>query len=64
MTTLVLDRATTPASPVRSLDSRVMTDTTPNHAPPSQADELTERRRLFKSRRCPSWTSYMAPPCA
>ncbi|MEN9620467.1 MAG: hypothetical protein RL499_660 [Actinomycetota bacterium] len=53
MTTLVLDRAPTPASPVRSLDSRVMTDTTPNPAAPTESDELAARRRLFEEQALP-----------
>jgi RNA polymerase sigma-70 factor (ECF subfamily) len=53
MTTLVLDRAPTPAVLVRSLDSGVMTDTTPNAAAPTETDELAERRRLFQEQALP-----------
>lgn len=53
MTTLVLDRAPTPAVLVRSLDSGVMTDTTPNAAAPTETEELAERRRLFQEQALP-----------
>ncbi len=53
MSTLVLDRAATPAFLVRSLDSGVMTDTTPNTAAPTETDELAERRRLFQEQALP-----------
>ena len=63
MTTLAPDRAPAPPSRVRSLDCRVMSDTTPNQAAPNQAasnqaasnqaDELAERRRLFQEQALP-----------
>ena len=66
MTTVTLDRApsrTTAAvsrprarrrvAQARSLDSRVMTDTTPNEAQQTEADELAERRRLFQEQALP-----------
>lgn len=37
----------------RSLDSGVMTDTTPNDALRAEADELAERRRLFQEQALP-----------
>ena len=48
-------RRAAPHRPVqaRSLDSRVMTDTTPNEARQKDADELAERRRLFQEQALP-----------
>lgn len=48
MTTLLLSPAPEP-----SLDSPVMTDTTPNEALQTEADELAERRRLFEEQALP-----------
>ncbi len=42
-----------PGSQSRSIDSRVMTDTTPNEASQTEADELAERRRLFQEQALP-----------
>ncbi len=53
MTTLVLDRAPAPRVRARSIDSRLMTDTTPNPTSPSATDELAERRRLFQEQALP-----------
>ena len=53
MATLVLDRAPTSRVRVPSVDSRLMTDTTPNQAMPTEPDELVERRRLFQEQALP-----------
>ncbi len=56
MSTLLLDRPVTTTSwstQARSVDSRVMTDTTPTAAEQSAADELAERRRLFQEQALP-----------
>lgn len=53
MPTLVLDRAPASQGDVPSVDSRVMTDTTPNQALPTDLDELGERRRLFQEQALP-----------
>ncbi len=56
MATLLLDRPASTSfmrSQARSVDSRVMTDTTPHDAEQSAAAELAERRRLFQDQALP-----------
>ncbi len=64
MATLALDRPLTIVEPARqsrsgrssqarSLDSRLMSDTTPHEAAHSDADELAERRRMFQEQALP-----------
>ncbi len=56
MTTVLLESPASTSSmtaQTRSLDSRVMTETTPNEAAQTQADELAERRRLFQEQALP-----------
>lgn len=64
MATLALDRPVTHREPARrsrpgrsvqarSLDSRLMSDTTPEKATQSEADELAERRRMFQEQALP-----------
>jgi len=56
MATLMLDRSVSTSSRrsrSRSVDSRVMTDTTPHEAEQAKADELAERRRLFQDQALP-----------
>ncbi|OYX53618.1 MAG: RNA polymerase subunit sigma [Micrococcales bacterium 32-70-13] len=56
MATLLLDRhgpTASEPSQAPSLDSRLMTDTTPPEAAQAAADELAERRRLFQEQALP-----------